>query len=189
MITNTAVSRDLLTVDEYYSLFEAGMFDEDDRVELIEGEIIQMTPIGSHHAGSINRLNKLLSNRLSDRAVISIQNPLRLSDYSEPEPDILVLKPRVDYYAMSHPKQYDVLLLIEVADSSIQYDRYVKVPLYARHGVPEVWIIDLAQGKIEVCRTPEKNNYMECTVYERYHVISPLAFPDVKFRVDEIVNI
>jgi Uma2 family endonuclease len=189
MTTATEVSRDLLTVDEYYRLFEAGMFDEDDRIELIEGEIIQMSPIGSHHAGSINRLTMLLSNRLSGRAVISIQNPLRLSDYSEPVPDVLVLKQRSDYYAMSHPKPYDVFLLIEVADSSIQYDRYVKVSLYARHSVPEVWIVDLTQGKIEVYRTPEKNNYMECIVYERDHVISPLAFPDIKFRVDEIVNI
>src|SRR5262249_52950879 len=131
------------TVDEYYRMAEVGLLRPDARVELIEGEIIDMAPIGNWHSGTVNAVEDRLKHHRRGRAVVAVQQPLRLSERSQPQPDIAVLNYREDYYRSRHPIATDVLLLIEVSDSTVRYDREVKLPLYARHGIPEFWIFDL----------------------------------------------
>jgi Uma2 family endonuclease len=118
-------------VDDYYRMAEAGLFSEGERVELIEGEVVEMSPIGSRHAGCVMRSSTVLNRRFGHLAIVSVQNPIRLDDFSEPQPDLALLKPRKDFYSTSHPTAADVLVVIEVADTSADYDRNVKLPLYA----------------------------------------------------------
>ncbi|GIX47745.1 MAG: hypothetical protein KatS3mg131_1956 [Candidatus Tectimicrobiota bacterium] len=135
------------TVAEYHKLAEAGILSEDERVELIEGEIVAMAPIGSRHAGAVKRLlDQFIPLQAARRVLLSVQDPIRLGEHSEPQPDVALLRPRPDFYAAEHPGPEEVLLVVEVAETSAEYDREVKVPLYARFGVPEVWLVDLAGG-------------------------------------------
>jgi Uma2 family endonuclease len=168
-----------LTVADYHRMGQVGIFSVNDRVELIEGEIIDMAPIGSEHAGVVARLTKVLTMAVGDKAVIWTQNPIRLSSYSEPEPDIAILKPRDDFYRTAHPRPEDVLLIIEVADNTLRYDREVKAPLYARHGVPELWLVDLENRCLEMFRAPAEAGYQEVQGIERPSVLTPVALPDV----------
>jgi Uma2 family endonuclease len=147
------------TVAEYHRMAEAGILNEDSRVELIRGQIIDMAPIGAPHLGMVNRLTRLLPAILADRGIVSVQNPVRLDDGSEPEPDIAILKPRADDYATATPRAADVLLVIEVADTSLDEDRAVKMPLYAESGIPECWIVNLVDRIVEVYRQPENATY------------------------------
>jgi Uma2 family endonuclease len=156
-----ALTRRTFTVDEYHKMAEAGILHEDDRVELIEGEIINMTPIGSRHTACVKKLNRLFAELLGSEVIISVQDPLRLGDTSEPEPDIALLRPRPDFYAERHPSADDTLLVVEVADTSLVYDREVKVPLYARAGLAEVWLVDLVQQQVLVHRNPTAQGYQE----------------------------
>ena len=149
------------TVHDYYKMAEIGILTEDSRVELIEGEIIDMVPIGSKHASMVTKLTRILTKMVGDSAIISPQNPLHLPNDSEPEPDIMILRPRVDDYGDSHPEPDDVLLLIEVSDTSLPFDRLVKLPLYARYKVPVVWIIDLNSQHLELYRQPQNGEYGE----------------------------
>jgi len=160
--TGVAVpSRRLFTVDDYYAMARAGILREDDRVELIEGEIVVMSPSGSRHAGCVNRLVHLLVEAARDGAVVAAQNPLRLDDLTEPEPDVAVLAWRADHYSGRHPEARDVYLLVEVSESSLAFDREVKLPLYARHGIPEVWIVDVLAERVEVHRSSGPTGYAE----------------------------
>src|ERR671938_948293 len=129
-------------ITEYYRMAAAGVFTEDDRVELIEGEIVEMNPIGSRHAACVGRLTKLLERLAGDSAIVWVQNPVQVSDYSEPMPDVALLKRRDDFYAQANPQRTDVLLINEVADSSVEYDRDIKMPLYAGANIPEVWLFN-----------------------------------------------
>lgn len=147
------------TVDEYHRMAGAGILTEDSRVELIRGRIIDMAPIGAPHLGMVNRLNRLLSALLAGRAIVSVQNPVRLDDGSEPEPDIAVLRPRDDDYASATPRADDVLLVIEVADTSLADDRAIKAPLYGESGIAEFWIVNLVENVVEVHRRPEPSGY------------------------------
>lgn len=149
-----APSRHLISVAAFHRMGETGILGPADRVELIEGEIIDMSPIGVLHAAIVARLASYFSQRLGGAAVVWCQNPLRLDDISEPEPDIAVLRPRADFYTTAHPAPADVLLVIEVADTSLAYDLGTKVPLYARHGIPEAWVIDAATRRTRVFRQP-----------------------------------
>ena len=150
-----APTRHRLDVDAYYKMAEAGILARPHRVELIDGEIFDMPAIGSPHAAITNRLARIFSRALRDEvALVSVQNPLRLDAYNEPEPDVMLLKPRQDDYQGRHPGAADVLLLVEVSDSSLAYDRGTKLALYVRFGVPEVWIVDLLGAAIEVYRQP-----------------------------------
>ena len=166
------------TLDEYHRMGETGILGEDDRVELIEGEIIEMSPIGSRHAAIVARIHHLFSIRLDDRAVVWSQNPLLLARHqSEPQPDVMLLAPRADFYASGLPEPPDVRLLVEVADSSLLYDRRTKFPLYARSGVAEAWLVDLDSGRLEIHRGTGSAGYRDVRVVSSDETFSPAAFP------------
>jgi Uma2 family endonuclease len=148
-----------LTVSEYERMGESGIFPPDVRVELIEGEIIEMSPIGSRHAACVRLLSTALNQQVVENAIVSIQNPIRLSDFSEPQPDVAILKFRKDYYREGHPGPDDVLLVIEVADTTVHYDRNVKVPLYARAGIAEALLFNLPDDRLEYFSRPERGVY------------------------------
>lgn len=175
------------TVEEYRKMGLAGVLKEDDRVELIEGEVVQMSPIGKRHAATVKRLNRLLGQSLGDRAVVSIQDPISLGEHSEPQPDVALLKPRKDFYASGHPRPTDVLLVIEVMESPKDYDRDVKLRLCARHAIPETWLVDLEKNGIDVFRRPAEERYGEKQEFGAGTSITPQAFPDLKFPVDSIL--
>jgi Uma2 family endonuclease len=171
--------RHRLTVDEYYRMAEAGVLAPDARVELIEGEIVDMAPIGTRHGSAVKRLNTLLMNAVGTRGIVAVQDPLRLSLRSEPEPDLMLLKPRTDFYRDAHPTAADVLLLIEVSDTTSRYDREVKIPLYAKHGVTEVWIVDLDYGMVRFYRRPQVEGYADITATETPSVTPVPALPGI----------
>lgn len=149
-----------LTADDYDRMGQAGILGEDDRVELLEGEIIDMPPIGSPHGGAVKRIaNRLVHVVPEGEAIVAVQDPLRLSGFSEPEPDIALLKPRDDFYSARHPEPEDVLLLIEVAETSLRYDRDKKLPLYAHAGIPECWLVDLPGKTLWIYRDPDPEGY------------------------------
>jgi Uma2 family endonuclease len=183
------LARHSFSVDEYNRMGEARILPGGVRTELIEGEIIEMVPIGSHHAGAVIRLNTLLSESLSRRqSILAVQSPLVLSDRSQTEPDICLLRPRADFYTESHPTPQDVLLLIEFADSSASLDRTVKLPLYAREAFVEVWIVDLTADAIEVYREPSEAGYSDRYVAKRGNNVSPARFPDIIIDVNDILG-
>ncbi len=153
--------RHRITVHEYHRMAEVGLLAPDARVELIEGEIIDMVPIGSRHAAAVKRIAQTLTLSLADRATVSVQDPIRLSQYSEPQPDIALLRPRADFYAAVHPGPADVLLLVEVADSTLRFDRDIKLPLYACHGIPEVWLVDIENAQFTIHRDPQTHGYAQ----------------------------
>ncbi|MCM8749968.1 Uma2 family endonuclease [Thermomicrobiaceae bacterium CFH 74404] len=175
------------TVSEYRRMVEAGIFGEDDRVELLEGEIVQMSPIGSRHAACVARLTTLLA-RLHDRAIPWVQNPVVLGEYSELQPDITLLRFREDFYAQTLPGPHDVLLLIEVADSSVEYDQEIKVPLYSRAGVAEVWLVNLVQQRVTVYGAPSPVGYQEVRVATPGETVSPRSFPELEISVGELLG-
>lgn len=181
------ITKRLFTVTEYYQMAQAGIFSEDDRVELLEGEIFKMSPISSRHASCVSRLNHLLQSRLQGRAIVSVQNPVRLSEYSEPQPDIAVLRFCADFYSAEHPKPEDVLLLIEVCETSAEFDRRVKLPLYAKAGIPEVWLVDFTLGQIEVYRAPSAQGYSEAQTLERGQTVTAQLLP-LELTVEEIIS-
>ena len=183
------VTKKLFTVDEYYRMVEAGILDEDDRVELIEGEIIEMSPIGLKHMSCVDRSMDVLNSALKGRALVSIQHPLRLNNYNEPQPDIVVLKPRADYYASKPHTPEDTFLVIEVSDSSLRYDVKVKLPIYAAMGISEVWIENLQSELLLVCRNPAGKSYGTQLTIQRGESVSPLAFPDVTFKVEDLLGV
>ncbi len=171
--------RHLLSVHDFHRMGEAGILAGDDRIELIDGGLIDMAPIGSAHAGMVIRLNQRLTRALAGRALVSSQNPVRLDERSEPQPDIAVLRNRRDFYQESHPGPSDVLLVIEIADSSLEYDRDVKAPLYARHGVPEVWLVDLQARNVSIYRQPEGGAYREALRPGDTEAVAPALLPDL----------
>ena len=182
------VARRYFTVDEYHRMGEAGVFSENDRVELIEGEILKMSPIGSRHAASVNRLNMLFNNLLGARAIVSVQNPVVLNDFSEPEPDLAILKRRDDFYAEALPSPTDVLLVIEIADTSVAYDHEIKLPAYARSGIPEVWLANLPAETVEAHTELLNGSYRTVRSYRRGDSITPLHFPDLSIAFASILG-
>jgi Uma2 family endonuclease len=184
----TETTKKLFTVDEFYRMGEAGIFSEDDRLELIEGEIIQMSAISLKHAAAVDRAAKLFILGLVDKANVRIQNPMRLDDYNEPLPDILLLAPRADFYITHHPAGNEVLLAIEVSDTTLRYDRNVKMPIYAKSGIRESWIEDLKRDVILVFRDPAPEGYKTCLTFRRGDSLSPLAFPALVVSVDQLLG-
>ena len=186
----TQPTRRRFTVDEYYRMAEAGILGEDDRVELIDGEVICMTPIGPRHAGYVDRLTRRFLQSLGDRAQVRVQNPVRLGEHDEPEPDVTLLRPRPDDYTTRHPTPEDVLLVVEVADSTLDFDRRTKARRYAEHGIPELWIVDAnpKRRRIFVYRDPAPDGYRTVQVVRRGERLAPLAFPDGALSVGEILR-
>ena len=176
------------TVSEYHQMAEAGILGEDDRVELIDGEVTEMVPIGRRHSGCVNRLNKLFVETFGYDAVVSVQNPIVLGDYTEPQPDLSILKPRSDFYSGGHPTPEDIFLLVEVGETSADLDREVKVPLYARSGIAEVWLVDLEQETVTIYRDPAPAGYRTGQLVRRGGRLAPLAFPGRWFEVAGIVG-
>jgi Uma2 family endonuclease len=182
------ISRRHFNLDEYYRMAAAGVFREDDRVELIEGEIIEMSPIGSRHAACVGRLSKFFERLAGDYAIVWVQNPVQINDYSEPLPDVALLKTRSDFYAQGKPQPADVLLIVEVADSSVEYDHQIKVPLYARAGIPEMWIVNLPKDAVEVYTQPLDEAYREIRLVKRGESLTAKAIPGLTIAVDEVLG-
>ncbi len=174
-----------LTVDEYHRAVYAGTLYEDDPVELIEGRLVLRQPIGSRHASTVARLDRLLSRAVGDRAVVWVGNPVRLPTHSEPQPDLMLLKPRDDDYAQALPSAADALLLVEVSDSTLYFDRRVKVPLYARHGIAEVWLVDLEHRRLVAFTQPAADGYrVERTLDSG--VVAAELLPQAQLSVEEL---
>jgi Uma2 family endonuclease len=173
------LTRHRLTVADYYRMAEVGVLGPQARVELIDGEVIDMAPIGSRHHAAVLRLSRQLQFAVGDHALVSVQGPLSLGEFSQPEPDLMLLQARADFYAAAHPVATDVLLLIEVADTSARYDREIKLPLYARHGVTEVWIVDLHERCVRFFRQPAEGRYLDATSTETPGRVTVPCLPGV----------
>ena len=187
-VTAAVVTHHKFTVDQYYQMAEIGILTPGQRVELIEGEIVDMAPIGRRHAACVDRLNNTFAPGLSGRAIVRVQGPLRLHDHSEPEPDLIILRWRDDFYAGREPGPEDALLVIEVAETSECYDRQVKGPLYAAAGIREVWLVDLVAATITNYREPSPAGYAQAIVVTGDDVLAPLAFPDLSLTAARILG-
>jgi Uma2 family endonuclease len=176
------------TVEEYDRMAEAGVFHEDDRVELVHGQVVQMTPIGPGHAGCVGALDRLLTQRVGDAALVWVQNPLLLGRHDEPQPDLLLLQTRPDGYRKAHPTPTDVLLVIEVADTSLRYERETKLRLYAAAGIPEAWLVALPLDRIEVCTEPGPDGYRRVRELGRGERLRPVMLPSVEIGADEVLG-
>ena len=166
---------------------EVGLIAPDARVELLEGVIIDMMPIGPLHGGAVKQLSNSLFQPTDGRWVVSTQDPLHLGPKSEPVPDLMLLKPREDFYAASHPVAADVFLIVEVADSSLERDREDKLPIYAKAGIGEVWIVNLPEQQIEIYRDPNPAGYTTVQIARATDNVSPLALPEISFPVARLV--
>lgn len=173
------IKRRQITVDDYHRMGEIGLIGPDERVELIEGEMIDMAPIGSDHASIVNKLNGLLVQAVKEKGILSVQNPVRLSNRTEPEPDFAVLKPRADFYNKQLPTAVDTLLIVEVSNTSERYDREIKLPLYANHGVPEVWLISIERKTLSIYKTPIGDRYQHEQTTDAPGIIALSSLPDV----------
>ncbi|HEX6189970.1 MAG TPA: Uma2 family endonuclease [Pyrinomonadaceae bacterium] len=176
------------TVVEYERMGEMGFFPPDARVELIEGEIIEMSPIGSRHAACVKLLNRTLNQQLAEDVIVSAQDPIRLSDLSEPQPDLAVLRFRRDYYRERHPGAYDVLLVIEVSDTTVQYDRNTKMPLYARAGIPEALLFNLPDDRLEYFAQPETGAYQLNRIINRGERFQSTSVPGLTLDIEMILG-
>jgi Uma2 family endonuclease len=176
------------SVEDYHRMAKAGVLKPDARVELLDGRIIDMSPIGPFHGGVVNRINRWFSIHARGRWLVSAQNPLRLDDYSEPEPDLMLLKPASDDYTSRHPRPEDVFLLIEVSDTTLDYDRKEKLPAYGRAGIPVVWILNLNDRIIEVYREPHFTGYGSLRTLRAGDTAVPLAFADAAVDVSELLG-
>ena len=181
------LKRRRFSVDEYHQLAEVGILSEQDKVELIHGEIIEMSPIGPKHSGNLDRLSQFLTLFFRDAAIVRVQSPVQLGSDSEPEPDLSVLKARNDFYTTSHPQAADILLVVEFFDSSLNYDQNVKLPLYAIHNIPEAWIIDLQEDRVLVFQDPKGEAYLSIHTYQRGDSIAS-SIQNLEISVDELLG-
>jgi Uma2 family endonuclease len=173
---------------EYHQMIEAGVFGAEERLELIDGEVVEMSPIGDRHAACVRRLTAVLSRLFADQAIVDVQNPLAIDAAYVPQPDLVLLRPVPDFYASGTPTAADCLLIVEVGDSSAETDRQVKVPRYARGGVTDLWLVDLERGVVFVYRDPIGDTYQQVQVLRRGEHARPVAFPDVRVLVDSILG-
>ncbi|QPK61772.1 Uma2 family endonuclease [Methylomonas sp. LL1] len=177
----------LTDIAEWHRMGEAGIFPPESHMELIEGEILHMAPIGFNHAGHLNRLNRLFNRLLDDQVVISVQNPLQLDDLSEPEPDFVLLKPEASFYTTRYPTAADVLLLIEVSDTTLRFDRNQKLRLYAGHNITEYWIVNLIDDCLEIYRQPQDGDYLDKSVLSKADSLNLQALPKIQVAVSAIL--
>lgn len=176
------------TVHDYERMIDAGVFLESGRIELWDGEIVEMTPIGLPHEVSVDRLNRLFTDALGHQAIVKIQGSVRIDDGTQPQPDVSILLARDDFYASRRPGPADIALLVEVSDSSLSYDRNVKMPRYAASGVREGWVVDLRNEVVYVSTDPLPGGYATTTTAGRGNHVSPTAFPDLHLAVDDILG-
>ena len=175
-----------VSIADYYRMAATGELSPEARVELLDGRIIDMAPIGSFHGGMTNYLTEIFAIANRQRWVVAVQNPVRLDDFSEPQPDLMLLHPAADYYQRRHPVPSEVFLLVEVADSSLTKDRELKLPAYGRAGIAEVWIVNLADLAVEVYREPHFTGYRAKTILRTGDQARPQAFPDAVVEVREL---
>ncbi len=176
------------SADEYERMGEAGILAPGARLELIEGEIYEMLPIGSPHAACVKYLSRLLNRQFSDSLIVSTQNPIRLDDYSEPQPDVAVVRWRDDFYRHAHPTPADVLLVIEVADSTVETDRTVKMPLYARANIPEAWLVNLPDSRVEIYSAPSNGSYQTANHFTHGEEAQSVTMPQLSINVAELMG-
>ncbi len=181
-------ARKIFTVAEYHKMIDAGVFVGNSDYELIEGEIVKKITQGDFHIACINRLTRIFSRNCGDDVILSVQNAVVISNISEPEPDVTLLKFREDFYASGKAAQEDVLLLIEVSDSTIKYDRTMKIPLYAEAGIVEVWLVNLPRQISEIYTEPENGKYKIVKKCEKSQVVSPKLLPEINLKVSDIIG-
>ena len=183
----TEATKKLFTADEYHQMSAAGIFPEDDRVELIHGEILAMSPIGPRHSAAVLRANQALVRLVGDRAIVGVQGSVRLDEYDEPQPDLYLLRPKEDFYASGHAGPKDILLIVEVADSSLEYDQSIKLGLYAETGVPEYWIADVRNDCLVAYTDLRENTYRTTRQYQRGDMIAPHLLPECRMPIDVLL--
>ncbi len=177
-----------ITVEEYEHMGEAGIFRPDDRLELLEGGIYEMSPIGPPHAACVMFLSHLLSRLFSGALIVSTQNPIRLDDYSEPQPDVMLLRWRDDFYRNAHPTPADVLLVIEVSDTTTESDRSYKIPFYARAIIPEAWLVNIPAERIEVYAEPAAGEYRVIKFFQRNEELKAHTFTELSISVNDVLG-
>lgn len=187
-IPNPPLMRKKFRTNEVYQMIRIGILPEESGWELIDGEIIQKMPTGSKHAGTVKRLNRILTNLFTDDAIISIQDPIHIDEHNEPEPDVALLKPRDDFYEENHPKPEDVLLLIEVSDSTLEYDRETKKTMYAEAGIKEFWLVNLKQDLVETYTDPANGVYYEMKIFGRGETASSKHITALSLETDGILG-
>jgi Uma2 family endonuclease len=184
----TDVNKKLFTMAEYYKMYEAGIIGPDERTELIEGEIIKMSPMGVRHGSAVIRSNDLFGRLYRGKALVSVQVPIDLDEYNEPVPDLCLLKPTTDYYASRHAGPSDVFLVLEISDTTLDYDSRLKLRLYAAAEIPEYWIANLKEQTLLVFRKPSKKKYETTLTYRRGDSIGVLTFPEIVFPVEDLLG-
>lgn len=182
-----AIRKRRFTADDYQRMGQAGILCEDDRVELIDGDVVTMTPIGPRHNAAVNRANRVLVMAVGDHAIVQVQGSVRLDQYHEPQPDLVLLRPQADYYASRLPGPEDLLLVVEVAESSLEYDRDVKARVYARFGIREYWLVDLNASLIAGYAEPRDDSYQTVRHCHRGESIAPQLLPDCVVPVDALL--
>lgn len=182
------IERRWFSVEEYDRMIETGILTKYDRVELIEGDVVRTSPIGELHAACVKRITSFFYRLVGRYVTISVQDPVHLNDFSKPQPDVALLKPRDDFYAQAHPMPADVLLIVEIADTTANSDRAVKVPLYARAGIPVVWLVDLQRDVIEIYAQPVNGAYQESREAKRGDTLTLESLPILKLGIDNILG-
>jgi Uma2 family endonuclease len=177
-----------VSVSEWHKMVKYNIFPPEARMELIEGEIIDMAPIGPSHAGCVIKLIDLFANQKEKSALLNVQNPIQLGNASEPEPDLALLRPASHFYRERHPTAEDILLLIEVSDTTVKHDREVKIPLYAKDGIVECWRVDLNEFQVEVYLNPTANGYTSQRIFESVQTLIPSQLPHIEIPVSEILS-
>ena len=178
----------LLTVQEYHRMAEIGILEADERVELLAGQIVKMAAKGTAHGAAVKRTEKLLENRLEQRILVRLQDPVRLNDYSEPEPDIAVVIPDPLYYEDHHPTPSEIYLIIEVADTTLRTDCGIKATIYAQSGIADYWVLDVNNRQLHVFREPSQDGYQSLVILGDDGSICPLQFPDISFMVRDMLR-
>jgi Uma2 family endonuclease len=176
------------TVDEYHNFIELGVFKPEERIELWEGEFVEMSPIGKRHAGCIDAVAEMLKDFLNKQVIVRTQNPIVLNDFSEPQPDVCLLKRRADFYRSVNATAADVLLAMEVSDTTIKYDREIKFPRYAENGIAEAWLIDLENDRVEIHTQPTVNGYKLVKILHRGDIAESTIFEEIKIAVNDILG-
>jgi len=188
MSAETDLTKKLFTVQEFERICDAGIFSPDSRFELIRGEIVEMPKPSRRHAGRVNKLNRVFTSRLGESAIVCVQNEMFLDEMSEPRPDFLICKPLAELFGPFIPDPADVLLLVEISDTSLRYDTRIKAPLYAQAGIPEYWLLNIREDRLEVRSDPVDGAYSRTEFYERGQTLTPQKLPDTVFTIDELIS-